>query len=126
MEQEMGTSKGKPAPGQAGIAAPGRGGHRCRHITLCGCTQRGGCGVGEAAANQHWALTTGGCAPMDKAKAVTAAAHKLVRLFSALRTKGQEYVDQGQQCYEERYRQRFITQLQWRAQSLGMALVPTT
>ena len=65
------------------------------------------------------------CARMDKAKAVTAAAHKLARLFYALLTKGQEYVDQGQQYYEERYRQRVISQLQRRAQSLGMALVPT-
>lgn len=66
------------------------------------------------------------CARMDKAKAVTAAAHKLARLFYALLTKGQEYVDQGQQYYEERYRERVISQLQRRAQTLGMALVPTT
>jgi transposase len=66
------------------------------------------------------------CARMDKAKAVTAAAHKLARLFYALLTKGQEYVDQGQQYYEERYRERVIHQLQRRAQTLGMALVPTT
>jgi hypothetical protein len=45
---------------------------------------------------------------MDKAKAVTAAAHKLARLFYALLTKGQEYVDQGQQYYEERYKERVI------------------
>lgn len=66
------------------------------------------------------------CARMDKAKAVTAAAHKLARLFYALLTKGQEYVDQGQQYYEERYKERVINQLQRRAQSLGMTLVPTT
>jgi hypothetical protein len=38
---------------------------------------------------------------MDKGKAVTAAAHKLARLFYALMTKGQEYVDQGRQYYED-------------------------
>jgi hypothetical protein len=65
------------------------------------------------------------CGRMDKGKAVTAAAHKLARLFYALMTKGQEYVDQGQQYYEERYRQRVIHHLQRRAQSLGMSLVPT-
>ena len=65
------------------------------------------------------------CGRMDKAKAVTAAAHKLARLFYALMTKGQEYVDQGQQYYEERYRQRVIHHLQRRAHSLGMSLVPT-
>jgi len=66
------------------------------------------------------------CGRMDKGKAVTAAAHKLARLFYALLTKGQEYVDQGQQYYEERYRERVIHQLQRRAQTLGMALVPAT
>jgi transposase len=66
------------------------------------------------------------CGRMDKGKAVTAAAHKLARLFYALLTKGQEYVDQGQQYYEERYRERVIHHLQRRAQTLGMALVPAT
>lgn len=64
------------------------------------------------------------CARMDKAKAVTAAAHKLARLFYALMTRGQEYVDQGQQYYEERYRQRVIYNLQRKANKLGMNLVP--
>ncbi len=65
------------------------------------------------------------CARMDKAKAITAAAHKLARLYYALLTKGQEYVDQGQQYYEERYRQRVIHNLQRKAQGLGMRLVPS-
>ena len=65
------------------------------------------------------------CARMDKAKAVTAAAHKLARLFYALLTKGQEYVDQGQLYYEERYRQRVICNLQRKASKLGMSLVPS-
>ena len=65
------------------------------------------------------------CARMDKAKAVTAAAHKLARLYYALLTKGQEYVDQGQLYYEERYRQRVICNLQRKASKLGMSLVPS-
>ena len=36
------------------------------------------------------------CARMDKPKAVTAAAHNLVRLIYTVLTKGEEYVDQGQ------------------------------
>ena len=36
------------------------------------------------------------CARMDKAKAVTAAAHKLARLIYLMLTKGQEYTDKGQ------------------------------
>lgn len=61
---------------------------------------------------------------MDKPKAVTAAAHKLARLIYAMLTKGQEYTDQGQDYYEERYRQRVLHNLARRAQQMGMALVP--
>jgi hypothetical protein len=43
---------------------------------------------------------------MDKGKAVTACAHKLARLIYTLITKGEDYVDQGQAHYEEKYRQR--------------------
>ena len=39
-------------------------------------------------------------------------------------TKGQEYTDQGQDYYEERYRQRVLHNLNQRAQQLGMTLVP--
>jgi len=66
------------------------------------------------------------CSRMDKAKAVTAAAHKLARLIYSMLTKGEEYTDQGQAYYEERYRQRVLHNLNRRAQQLGMTLVPTT
>jgi len=66
------------------------------------------------------------CARMDKAKAVTAAAHKLARLIYAMLTRGQEYTDQGQDYFEERYRQRVMASLSRRAQQLGMRLVPET
>ncbi len=65
------------------------------------------------------------CARMDKAKAVTAAAHKLARLIYSMLTKGEEYTDQGQAYYEARYRQRVLHNLNRRAQQLGMTLVPT-
>lgn len=64
------------------------------------------------------------CSRMDKPKAVTAAAHKLARLIYAMLTKGQEYTDQGQDYFEERYRQRVLHNLARRAQQLGMTLVP--
>ena len=64
------------------------------------------------------------CSRMDKAKAVTAAAHKLARLIYSMLTKGEEYTDQGQAYYEERYRQRVLHNLNRRAQQLGMTLVP--
>jgi transposase len=64
------------------------------------------------------------CARMDKAKAVTAAAHKLARLIYLMITKGEEYVDQGQLYYEERYRERVVRSLAKKATELGMQLVP--
>jgi transposase len=63
------------------------------------------------------------CARMDKPKAVTAAAHKLARLIYLLITRGQEYVDQGQQHYEQCHRQRLVRHLHKRAKDLGMTLV---
>jgi transposase len=65
------------------------------------------------------------CARMDKPKAVTAAAHKLARLIYMMLTKGEEFTDQGQDYYEERYRQRVVRHLSQRAEQLGMKLVPT-
>jgi transposase len=65
------------------------------------------------------------CARMDKAKAVTAAAHKLARLIYTMLTKGEQYTDQGQEHYEQRYRERVLRQLSKRAQQLGMKLVAT-
>ena len=64
------------------------------------------------------------CSRMDKPKAVTAAAHKLARLIYAMLTKGEEYTDQGQDYFEERYRERVLRQLNQRAQKMGMQLVP--
>jgi len=64
------------------------------------------------------------CSRMEKAKAVTAAAHKLARLIYTLLTKGQEYMDQGQEYYETRYQQRVVNHLAQRAAKLGMKMVP--
>jgi hypothetical protein len=63
------------------------------------------------------------CARMDKPKAVAAAAHKVARLLYTMLTKGEEYTDQGQAYYEERYRERVLRQLSQRANKLGMQLV---
>jgi hypothetical protein len=63
------------------------------------------------------------CTRMDKAKAVTAAAHKLARLIYAMLTKGEEYTGQGQDYYEERYRERVLRQLAQQAEKMGMKLV---
>ena len=63
------------------------------------------------------------CSRMDKPKAVTAAAHKLARLIYTMLTKGQEYTDQGQDYFEERYRQRVLHHLTQRAAKLGLRMV---
>ena len=39
-------------------------------------------------------------------------------------TKGEEYTDQGQDYYEEHYRQRVLYHLAQRAEKMGMTLVP--
>jgi hypothetical protein len=38
--------------------------------------------------------------------------------------RGDEYIDHGQDHFEERYRQRVLLTLERRAQQLGMTLVP--
>jgi transposase len=63
------------------------------------------------------------CARMDKPKAITAAAHKLARLIHTMLTKGEEYTDQGQEYYEERYRASVLRNLTKRAEKMGMKLI---
>jgi transposase len=56
-------------------------------------------------------------------QAMTATAHKLARLgYSRLRY-GTAYVDAGQQAYEQKYRDRVLTNLQRKAKAFGYQLV---
>jgi len=64
-------------------------------------------------------------ARVDKPRANTAVAHKLARMIYFMLTRGQDYVDQGQQHYEEQQRQRSIAALRRRAADLGFAITPT-
>jgi transposase len=64
------------------------------------------------------------CSRMDKPKAITASAHKLARLVYFMLTKGQAFVEAGQDEYEERYRQRVVQNLTRRAHQLGFQLTP--
>lgn len=64
------------------------------------------------------------CSRMDRPKAITATAHKLARLVYFMLTKGQAYVEAGQQYYEERYRERVVQNLTRRARDLGFELAP--
>lgn len=95
---------------------------------------------------KSWAIVTAGMAPaknvfavrgvdglgayyrrifarMDRAQAVSAAAHKLARLIYAMLIKGEAYTDQGQDYFEERYRQRVLHNLAQRAKTQGMQFV---
>jgi hypothetical protein len=63
-------------------------------------------------------------ARMDKAKAVTATAHKLARIIYAMLTTGQAFVEQGEAVYGERHRQRTLRNLANKAAALGFALAP--
>jgi transposase len=64
------------------------------------------------------------CSRMDRAKAITAAAHKLARLIYTMLTRGEEYTDKGQEYYEEKYRERVVHNLSQRAAKLGMRMIP--
>ena len=57
-------------------------------------------------------------------KAITAMAHKLAVLFYRMLRFGQEYVDRGQQFYDEKYRQQQISLLHRKAAQLGFSVIP--
>lgn len=59
-------------------------------------------------------------------QAVTATAHKIARIYYSMLTEGTAYFEIGQQAYEERYRERTIVNLERKAKSLGLQLVPST
>ena len=61
---------------------------------------------------------------MDKPRANTATAHKLARMVYFMLTRGEDFVDQGQQRYEEQQRDRSIIALKRRAAALGFQIHP--
>lgn len=66
------------------------------------------------------------CGRMDKPRANTAVAHKLARMVYFMLSRGEAFVDQGQQHYEEQQLQRSIAALKRRATALGFEVTPTT
>jgi len=64
------------------------------------------------------------CTRMDAPRANTAAAHKLARTVYFMLTRGEAFVEQGQQEYEDKQRQRSIAALKRRATGLGFTLQP--
>ena len=65
------------------------------------------------------------CSRMDKPRANTATAHKLARMVYFMLTRGEAFVDDGQNQYEEQQRERSIAALKRRATALGFQLNPT-
>ena len=65
------------------------------------------------------------CSRMDKPSANTATAHKLARMVYFMLTRGEAFVDKGQQNYEEQQRHRSIAALKRRAAALGFEISPT-
>jgi hypothetical protein len=61
---------------------------------------------------------------MDKPSANTAVAHKLARMVYFMMTRGEAFVDQGQQRYEELQLQRSVAALKRRAKDLGFVISP--
>jgi transposase len=66
------------------------------------------------------------CSRMDKPSANTAVAHKLARMVYFMLTRGEAFVDEGQQHYEEQQRQRSVAALKRRAAALGFNISPTS
>ena len=66
------------------------------------------------------------CSRMDKPSANTATAHKLARMVYFMLTRGEDFVDQGQQRYEQQQRQRSVAALKRRAAALGFEINPTS
>ncbi|HXG94797.1 MAG TPA: hypothetical protein VNN73_20835 [Blastocatellia bacterium] len=57
------------------------------------------------------------------AAAVTATGHKLARIYYRLVKHGEEYVEVGARAYEEKHRERVVSNLRKRARGLGYELV---
>jgi len=64
------------------------------------------------------------CTRMDAPRANTAAAHKLARMVYLMLTRGEAFVEQGQQLYEDQQRKRSVAALKRRAADLGFKLEP--
>lgn len=57
-------------------------------------------------------------------KAITATAHKMARLIYAMLKHGSEYVDRGQDYYEQQYQERIMNNLRKQAAQYGFTLIP--
>src|SRR5258705_602190 len=83
-----------------------------------------------AAASLHHSQTALGAfyrrikSPAGGQYAVTATPHKIARIYYPMLTRGTNYVELGQQAYDQRYKKRRLDHLKVQAKSLGFQLVP--
>lgn len=63
---------------------------------------------------------------IGKAKALTATAYKIARMYYHLMRDGRAYVEVGEKAYEEKYRKQQIASLQKKAERLGFTVTPVT
>lgn len=114
-----------------------RSSHKVRivaHANEWGACQRGRSSDPVPPSGGHNALHSSGSAlgaflrrkkaRLGAPKAITAAAHKLVRIIYSMLRYGQDYVDAGTEYYERHYRQRALRTARRRAAQLGYHLVP--
>jgi len=64
------------------------------------------------------------CARLGKPKGIVAAAHKLALLIYRMIKLGKDYVDIGQERYEQQYKERILKRLSRNAKDFGFKLVP--
>jgi hypothetical protein len=69
-----------------------------------------------------WAFYRRLCSGMAKSRANTATAHKLAGTAYFMMNRDEAFVDQGQQRYEDRQRERSILALKRRATALGFQI----
>jgi transposase len=96
------------------------------------CDNRAAAALRMAASSLHRSKTALGAylrrmkARLGAPKAITATAHKLARLIYYALKKGWNYVDPGQDWYEQQYKDRVFKALSRKASELGYNLVPST
>jgi hypothetical protein len=64
------------------------------------------------------------CGRLGTPKGITATAHKLAVLVYRMLKFGQDYVDIGQDQYEQKYKDRVLKHLASKVKKLGYQLVP--
>jgi len=65
------------------------------------------------------------CGRLGQPKGITAAAHKLALVVYRMLKFGRDYVEMGQEQYEQKYKDRVLKQLARRAKGFGFQLIPS-